>query len=113
MLRKGSVAQTPARTPVSLTMGRISAACGSVSLLSAREVMGYAGAMRTISTTTWLASPYGIRPASEPRPAMRKRPELYMMMRSAPPASTDLAERPTPRYWSVVDSLYGISDVEK
>jgi hypothetical protein len=33
MERKGSVAQTPARTPVSLTMGMISDACGLVSWL--------------------------------------------------------------------------------
>lgn len=30
----------------------------------------------TISTTTWLASEYGIIPANDPRPAMRNRPEL-------------------------------------
>ena len=55
MLRNGSVAQTPASTGVLFTTGSTSAA---------------------ISITIALASPYGIRPDSEPRPAIRKRPEL-------------------------------------
>ncbi len=55
MLRNGSVAQTPASTGVFFTTGSTSAA---------------------ISITIALASPYGIRPDSEPRPAIRKRPEL-------------------------------------
>ena len=55
MRRNGSVPQTPASTGVSRTIGSTSAA---------------------ISTTIALASPYGIRPDREPRPAMRKRPEL-------------------------------------
>jgi hypothetical protein len=53
--RNGSVPHTPARTGVSRTTGSTSAA---------------------ISTTIWFASPYGSRPASEPRPAIRYRPEL-------------------------------------
>ena len=48
--RNGSVPQTPASTGVSRTTGSTSAA---------------------ISTTIAFASPYGIRPASEPRTAMR------------------------------------------
>ena len=55
MRRNGSVPQTPASTGVSRTIGSTS---------------------RAMSTTISLASPYGSRPASEPRPAMRKRPEL-------------------------------------
>ncbi len=48
--RNGSVPQTPASTGVSFTTGSTSAA---------------------ISTTIAFASPYGISPASEPRPAIR------------------------------------------
>ncbi len=55
MTRNGSVPHTPASTGVSRTTGSTSAA---------------------ISTTIWLASPYGSSPASEPRPAIRYRPEL-------------------------------------
>ena len=55
IIRNGSVPQTPAKTGVSFTTGSTSLA---------------------ISMTIWLASPYGIIPASDPRPAMRKRPEL-------------------------------------
>jgi hypothetical protein len=55
MSRKGSVPQTPASTGVRRTTGSTSLA---------------------ISITIALASPYGIIPASEPRPAIRKRPEL-------------------------------------
>ena len=48
--RNGSVPQTPASTGVFVATGSTSAA---------------------ISTTIALASPYGIRPAREPRPAIR------------------------------------------
>jgi len=48
--RNGSVPQTPARTGVSRTTGSTS---------------------RAMSTTISFASPYGINPASEPRPAIR------------------------------------------
>ena len=48
--RNGSVPQTPAMTGVSRTMGRTS---------------------WPISSTIEFASPYGISPASEPRPAIR------------------------------------------
>src|SRR5688572_4145629 len=37
-----------------------------------------------------------MRPERLPRPAMRKRPELYMMMRSTPPRSENFAEMPVP-----------------
>ena len=50
MSRKGSVPHTPARTGVSRTTGSTSPA---------------------ISMTMALASPYGISPASDPRPAIR------------------------------------------
>ena len=50
MSRNGSVPHTPASTGVSRTTGSTS---------------------RAMSTTIALASPYGIRPASEPRPAIR------------------------------------------
>ena len=50
MRRNGSVPQTPARTGVSFTIGRTSPA---------------------ISMTIAFASPYGMQPASEPRPAIR------------------------------------------
>ena len=50
MSRNGSVPHTPASTGVSRTIGSTSAA---------------------ISTTIAFASPYGMRPASEPRPAIR------------------------------------------
>ena len=53
--RNGSVPQIPARTGVSFTIGSTS---------------------RAMSTTIAFASPYGIRPESEPRPPIRKRPEL-------------------------------------
>ena len=48
--RNGSVPQTPASTGVCCTIGSTS---------------------RAMSTTIALASPYGIRPESEPRPAIR------------------------------------------
>ena len=48
--RNGSVPQTPASTGVSLTTGSTS---------------------RAMSMTISLASPYGISPASEPRPPIR------------------------------------------
>ena len=72
---KGSVALTPASTGVSFTTGRTSEA---------------------ISMTISLALPYANRPASEPRPAIRYLPELYMTMRSIPPSSSHLADRPFP-----------------
>ena len=53
--RVGSVPQTPASTGVPGTTGSTSPA---------------------ISITIALASPYGMQPASDPRPFMRKRPEL-------------------------------------
>ena len=49
-----------------------------------------------ISSTTAFASLKGIRPAKDPRPAIRKRPELYITMRSAPPSSSNFAEIPVP-----------------
>lgn len=49
-----------------------------------------------MSTTTSFAFPYGIRPARDPRPAIRNRPLLYNMIRSPPPASKDLAVKPIP-----------------
>ena len=55
MSRNGSVPHTPARTGVSRTTGSTS---------------------RAMSTTIALASPYGSNPASDPRPPIRKRPEL-------------------------------------
>ena len=55
MMRNGSVPQTPASTGVRSTIGNTS---------------------RAISMTIWFASPYGIIPDNEPRPAMRNRPEL-------------------------------------
>ena len=55
MSRNGSLAHTPASTGVSFTTGSTSPA---------------------ISITMPFASPYGISPASDPRPAMRYRPEL-------------------------------------
>ena len=55
MMRIGSVPHTPASTGVRRTTGSTSDA---------------------ISSTMALASPNGIKPASEPCPAMRKRPEL-------------------------------------
>lgn len=57
---------------------------------------GERGRSGTISRTTWFASPYGISPASEPRPAIRKRPELYRIIKSPPPASMNFAESPIP-----------------
>ena len=50
MSRNGSVPHTPARTGVSFTTGSTS---------------------RAMSTTISFASPYGSRPESEPRPAIR------------------------------------------
>ena len=55
MTRNGSVPHTPARTGVSRTTGSTS---------------------RAMSTTIALASPYGSNPANDPRPPIRKRPEL-------------------------------------
>ena len=55
VIMNGSVPLTPANTGVRFTTGSTS---------------------RAMSTTMSLALPYAMRPASEPRPAMRYRPEL-------------------------------------
>src|SRR4051794_5540773 len=76
MSRVGSVPLTPAMTGVSCTTRRISRSPMSIMMA--------------------LASPSGRVPALEPMPAMRKRPELYTRMRSAPPWMAALADSPVP-----------------
>ena len=49
-----------------------------------------------ISRTIAFASAKGNRPAREPLPAIRKRPELYKTIRSTPPASSNFADIPVP-----------------
>ena len=49
-----------------------------------------------MSTTTAFASAKGNRPAKEPLPAIRKRPELYKTIKSTPPTSSNFADMPVP-----------------
>lgn len=49
-----------------------------------------------ISSTIAFASAKGNKPANEPLPAIRKRPELYRTIKSTPPTSSNLADMPVP-----------------
>ena len=64
--------------------------------LHCAELKGHTAIAELLSSITVFASLKGSRPASEPWPPMRKRPELYTTIRSAPPSSSNLAEMPVP-----------------
>lgn len=61
-----------------------------------------------ISSTTAFASAKGNRPAKEPLPAIRKRPELYNTIRSTPPASSNFAEIPVPAPAPIMGNPFSI-----